>query len=382
MGNHRVMSYSTSQFHTGTTTDIQSANAAGGARTGLSTDDQTYNLYVSDGVEWRNIRPARLHGIQYTYNSTIIPETPIYHLDASDLNSMKNSAGDTPAHEDTVAEWGSLTCGHKLTQQAAASQPVYRNDNGGSVMFPETEFLQTAIDESQRLSGDFTIMTVRKSWNVTNDLYRVWDGDSSNSNPGGYYSYDTYGSNIRTICSSSYDMASPGSHNHDEILVGDSSSGQYYYAVMNGDGTSIRSFAKMKFPQYNQSRPVVGTNGEDAFDWYNNEFIDKTQIEFRTYSERTMSHRSITFWPGATPSLPYTNTHADKSLSQQSISPGHVRRSHLHGLRVGSNGQNYSRQAINEIMIFNTNLSVKTLDLIATNAANKWSVSNTLNITR
>ena len=381
------MSYSTSQFHTGTTTDIQSANVAGGARTGLSTDDQTYNLYVSDGVKWRNIRPARLHGVQYTYNSVILPETPIYHLDASDVNSMKNPAGNTPAHEDTVAEWGSLTCGHKLVQQAAASQPVYRNDNGGSVVFPETEFLQTAIDESQRLSGEFTIMTVRKSWNVANDLYRVWDGSNisnSSSNPGGYYSRDTYGNNIRTVCSSSYDMAYDSDRNYDEILVGDYNSGTRFYGLMNGDGTSVRSFSIMDFPQYNQSRPVVGTNGEDAFDWYNNEFIDKTQIELRTYSEKANAYRSVTFWPGTTTQQRRFNTKAYRHIANQSSvnDPGRIQRSHLYGLRVGANGLNFSRQSINEIMIFNTSLSVKTLDMLATNAANKWSVSNTLKITQ
>lgn len=380
------MSYSTSQFHTGTTTDIQSANVAGGARTGLSTDDQTYNLYVSDGVKWRNIRPARLHGVQYTYNSVILPETPIYHLDASDVNSMKNPAGNTPAHEDTVAEWGSLTCGHKLVQQAAASQPVYRNDNGGSVVFPETEFLQTTIDESQRLSGEFTIMTVKKSWNVANDLYRVWDGNSTNnssSNPGGYYSYDTYGSNMRTVCSSSYDMAYDSDRNYDEILVGDYNHGQHFYTLMNGDGTSVRYFNIMSFPQYNQSRPAVGTNGEDAFDWYNNEYIDKTQIEFRTYSEKANAYRSVTFWPGTTTQQLRFNTNAYRyRVGQPSYNPGKIQRSHLHGLRVGANGLNFSRQSINEIMIFNTSLSVKTLDTLATNAANKWSVSNTLKITK
>lgn len=369
------MSYSTSQFHTGTTTDIQSANAAGGARTGLSTDDQTYNLYVSDGVKWRNIRPARLHGLQYTYNNVTLPETPIYHLDASDTNSMKNPAGNTPAHEDTVAEWGSLTCGHKLIQQAAASQPVYRNDNGGSVVFPETEFLQTAIDESQRLSGEFTIMTVRKSWNVANDLYRIWNGASTGS-PGGYYSYDTYGSNIRTVCSSSYDMAYDGDRNYDEILVGDYNNGHHYYTLMNGDGTSTRNFNIMTFPQYNQSSSVVGPNGEDQFDWYNNEYIDKTQIEFRTYSEKANAYRSVTFWPGTTTQQQRFNTQAYRYTYT------YPHRSHLHGLRVGANGRNFSRQSINEIMIFNTCLSVKTLDTLATNAANKWSTSNTLKITR
>ena len=379
------MSYSTSQFHTGTTTDIQSANAAGGARTGLSTDDQTYNLYVSDGVKWRNIRPARLHGLQYMYNNVTIPETPIYHLDASNNNTMKNPDGNTPAHEDTVAEWGSLTCGHKLIQQAVASQPVYRNDNGGSVVFPETEFLQTAIDESQRLSGEFTIMTVRKSWNVANDLYRVWDGNSSSSsNPGGYYSYDTYGSNMRTVCSSSYDMAYDSDRNYDEILVGDYNTGTDFRTLMNGDGSSARSFNITTFPLYSQARPVVGTNGEDAFDWYNNEYIDKTQIEFRTYSERANAYRSVTFWPGTTTQQLRFNTQAYRYNVNQSsvIDPGRIQRSHLHGLRVGANGLNFSRQSINEIMIFNTCLPVGTLDTLATNAANKWSVSNTLKITR
>ena len=378
------MSYSTSQFHTGTTTDIQSANATGGARTGLSTDDQTYNLYVSDGVEWRNIRPARLHGLQYTYNNVNIPETPIYHLDASDVNSMKNPEGNTPAHEDTVAEWGSLTCGHKLIQQAVASQPVYRNDNGGSVVFPETEFLQTAIDESQRLSGEFTVMTVRKSWNVAGDLYRVWDGNSGNTSPGGYNSYDTYGSNLRTVCSSSYDMSYDGDRNYDEILVGDYNSGTYSYGAMNGDGTSVRSFHIMTFPRYNQSPSVVGINGENQFDWYNNEFIDKTQIELRTYSERANTYRSVTFWPGTSTQQRRFNTQANRYTVNQSsvINPGRIQRSHLHGLRVGANGLNFSRQSINEIMIFNTCLPVGTLDMLATNAANKWSVSNSLKITQ
>lgn len=381
------MSYSTSQFHTGTTTDIQSANAAGGARTGLSTDDQTYNLFVSDGVKWRNIRPARLHGLQYTYNNVTLPETPIYHLDASTTNSMKTPEGNTPAHEDSVAEWGSLTCGHKLIQQAAASQPVYRNDNGGSVVFPETEFLQTAIDESQRLSGEFTIMTVRKSWNVANDLYRVWDGVSGSGSsywPGGYYSYDTYGNNIRTICSSSYDMSYDSDRNYDEILVADASINNYLRIMMNGDGTSYRYFDIMSFPQFNQSSSTVGTNGEDQFDWYNNEFIDKTQIEFRTYSEAANAYRSVTFWPGTTTQQLRFNTQAYRYMTAQSniIYPGRIRRSHLHGLRVGANGRNFSRQSINEIMIFNKCLSVKTLDTLATNAADKWSTSNTLKITR
>lgn len=375
------MSYSTSQFHTGTTTEIQSANAAGGARTGISTDDQTYNLHVSDGVRWRNIQPARLYGIQYTYNNTtIVPETPIYHLDASDLNSMKNSDGNTPAHEDTVAEWSSLTCGHKLTQQTATSQPVFRNDNGGSVVFPELEFLQTEISKSQRLSGEFTIMTVRRSWVVANDLYRIHNGLSSGT-PGGYYGADTYGNNIRTVCSSVYEMEHDGDHNFNQILVGDQQYNQYSHMWMNGDGTSGRSFRIHTFPLYSHNVPSVGPNGETVFDWYNNEYIDKTQIEFRTYSERMNSFRSVTYWQ-PTPSTNGYYAEVYKTTSSQLLNPGHTQTSHLHGLRVGANGLNFSRQSINEIMIFNTCLKTKTLDMLATSAANKWSVSNTLNITR
>lgn len=94
----------------------------------------TYKFYISEGTNWRSYEANRIYG-NYDLNETINMSTrPMYHIDASNINTVLNGNSSLPSDGDGVS---SITCkatGKKMISEFATEQPTYVSASGTPIM--------------------------------------------------------------------------------------------------------------------------------------------------------------------------------------------------------------------------------------------------------
>ena len=125
----------------------------------FSTD--TYKFYISEGTNWRSYQSRKIHGNYDINETTNISTRPMYHIDASSINTVLNGNDGQPADGDGVA---SITCkstGKKMISEFATEQPTYVSASGTPIMGETTGDARIGglntmqFDGSQMLAYDY-----------------------------------------------------------------------------------------------------------------------------------------------------------------------------------------------------------------------------------
>jgi len=94
----------------------------------------TYKFYISDGTNWRSYVASKVYGNYDLSESISISSRPMYHIDASSINTVLNGNDSQPSNGDGVA---SITCkatGKKMISEFATEQPTYVSASGTPIM--------------------------------------------------------------------------------------------------------------------------------------------------------------------------------------------------------------------------------------------------------
>ena len=94
----------------------------------------TYKFYISDGTNWRSYVASKVYGNYDLSESITLSSKPMYHIDASSINTVLNGNDSQPSDGDGVA---SITCkatGKKMISEFATEQPTYVSASGTPIM--------------------------------------------------------------------------------------------------------------------------------------------------------------------------------------------------------------------------------------------------------
>jgi len=122
----------------------------------------TYKFYISEGTNWRVYLASKVYGNYDLNETTNISTRPMYHIDASSINTVLNGNDSQPSDGDGVA---SITCkstGKKMISEIATEQPTYVSASGTSIMGETTGDARIGglntmqFDGSQMLAYDYS----------------------------------------------------------------------------------------------------------------------------------------------------------------------------------------------------------------------------------
>ena len=194
------------QYQQVSLSDMETLAPNTGARIAVTTQDQSYRVFISDGTQWNEMSNHRTDSIPYTFltysgaSAIEVPCTPACHFDASDISTLEGVTNNSP-----VSSWKSLTGGHELTQNVLTDQPTYTNSNDpdnkfGVHMNTPGSGMQTNSKNNPQITGQTITFVVYKpigaAGNQT-ELYRDIAHSSGRAPVGNHY-VTPWGSNNHT----------------------------------------------------------------------------------------------------------------------------------------------------------------------------------------
>ena len=198
-------------YHQVTRDELASLSPDTGARIAVTTDDQSYEMYVSDGTKWIKLGNTRTEGIPYTltdYNNQpgpTVSHTPEYHFDSApgvaSTHIFSDLQGTSVNPGDRICEWKSLTGGHSLKQLDVSRQPHWYHSSidtvHGALMHDIGTGMCTTEENNKQLTGDtVTFVVFKPSADNISDLVRDINHATARAPIGVTWYVELVGSNL------------------------------------------------------------------------------------------------------------------------------------------------------------------------------------------
>lgn len=173
-----------------TESNIVSSAPSGDGEIAFSTD--TRKFFISDGSNWVQYNTSKSYG-SYSLSETVNLSTkPLFHIDASNSNSLRNSSGTSPSNGDSISEAICLSSSKALSSSIVTEQPVYVSSSGTNIMGETSGDARIGgnpvlqFDGNQLLSYDINgTKGINNSYGMTGVLV-FRQQPSSTGNPSGY----------------------------------------------------------------------------------------------------------------------------------------------------------------------------------------------------
>lgn len=241
-------------------------------RIGVASD--TGELFISDGIKWYNHTSTGMIDQQQTLSTgTTISQTPMLSFDASVSSSLSNHVGDTPVADEPISSWRSDMNTGNFIETRAINQPVYKTNitprNNPGIMFDGISNMSLDRGNTSITGLPLTIFTV---YTPTRDskTIRQFDGVSSQTQPGGYYSKNMLGNHINHVWSNRILRNRSVTYTRGAVGLMHTHSNAYIY---NYTASHINQM--LQLPQYNT---VSSSIYHDNLQSWNDNFLGKTQI--------------------------------------------------------------------------------------------------------
>ena len=364
-------------YKTGTTQEILNLDPSIPGIVAISTD--TNSMFVSNGTGWSETGIHKRLGLQHTLDSgDIIGETPILHFDANDRNSMKTSRGTTCSNGDEVAEWHSQSSVERMIQDVH-SRPKYISQDGNSnpVVFCDVfdgMFLDKSISPCR--SGDMSVVLVYTPTREDHERVYTGPGDNTYSStvPGGRYSYSKFQTQYAT---SFYEQIFTTNNIRS---YGNTSDCLFFSLYQYANDDTVRLYHTGGYNSYfarldgrYDKTPLTDAPEVDDYHHYNNNYRGIPQIVSARAGMGTgvnsthMCMKMHTYHP--------SNLNIGYKIHDTTIkSPNPI----LHGFNIGGRGHADQRNTYlsptgyHEILIFDSYLSDRDLDMLGQHLNQKW----------
>jgi len=372
------------QYQQVSLSDMETLTPTTGPRIAVTTQDQSYRVFISDGTQWVEMPNSRTENIPYTFltssgtSALDVPCTPACHFDASDSTTLGGATHNSP-----VSSWKSLTGGHELTQNVLTDQPIYTSDNDpdnnfGVHMNTPGAGMQTNNKNNPQISGQTITFVVYKpigsTWTnapsgAQTGLYRDITHSTAQALSGNYY-VSPWGSNsFRKITTAMDDI---------RVFFAESSQHHYQYT-----GLEINTYTT--FPKNNANDTDIGGIGK--LEGFNQNFVDKRQLSVvittpvgngsetsrYNYSRRTLWN---SYWNVQ------GNANRSSAVPWSVGASWYFQTSKYDGFYIGTKqDQSWNPNCmVNEVAVFNQYLSPVDINNICDHLVNKWTIDNWLPI--
>ena len=375
------MSTSTiTSYHQVSRDELATLSPDTGARIAVTTDDQSYEMYVSDGTRWIKMGNTRTDGISYilpesgSAPATTVSHTPEYHFDAAQgaasTHMFSDLDGTSVSNGDNVCEWKSLTGGHSLVQLDASRQPRWTNGGtdpdgmyGVHMHGLGVGMNTTEKNNKQSVVNTVTFVVYKPTAENISDLYRDVNELNARSPIGDHY--------INVLSSNRYSPRANGS----DIRLFFYNSSHHFYTYATNTYNWYNSL-----PRNGDTTTVDGVSRTDA---YNDTFVDNRQLAVIVTHNPGVENRGLTRHSSGYINMSNTYYNVDARPANQSTLIRNDNSSISYnpkydGLCIGSgliNNQN-PHCIMNETLIFNNVLSHQDINAIASHLALKWNIPN------
>lgn len=366
-----------SQYQQISLSDLDTLSPDTGARVAVSTLDQTYRVFISDGTRWNEMSSTRTTGIPYTlldYTGAASEQltcTPACHFDASPPSANISIEYST---SNKMSKWKSLTGGHELTQHVLTDQPSHQNSNDVNGKFGvhmNTPGSGMHTDDDPLIMGAEVTIVVYKpigSGSDQTDVYRDVNVQHAKP-PAGNHKVKPWGSN--NVLQTSLG----GGYNNVELYHAQSNSHHYQYT-----GRVLSTYNT--FPGGGLPDTDIGGIGKVA--GYNQNFIDSRQLSVIINTPRPVTVSQSNRYPMNTRTI--WNTYWTVEGNAQNNRPKPWVYSHYNqmtdsqytGFCVGTRSDETFNPycMVNEVMVFDKSPELSELNNICDHLVNKWNIPN------
>lgn len=364
-------------YHQVSRDELASLSPDTGARIAVTTDDQSYEMYVSDGTKWIKLGNTRTDGIPYTFAATstapavTVSHTPEYHFDAAQgaasTHMFSDLQGTSVNNGDKICEWRSLTGGHSLKQLDVSRQPYWSNAGSdpdgmyGVHMHDLGTGMSTIDKNNQQLTGDtVTFVVFKPTAENISDLIRDINHAHAEAPVGS--SWD-----VRVVSSNHTAGA-----NTDIQLFFHNSTRYFYYYMTQLAGTHLGGL-----PKSGEEEMIDGV-GKLA-NW-NDVFVNSRQLLLlvtRNGRRETRGFNEISYL-----NLNYTSHNkyhrpANQSPRMLDFYDRHGYDPKYDGFAIGSKFANKNPHClINETVVFDNMLTYQDINSVASHLVAKWNIPN------